>query len=390
MEHPSVAVETASPAVPASAPYDVAMHIGLGAAGPAVRDVQSRLGTLGFSWESDDPAVFGPATQAAVRAFQQSRGLHADGLVRDETWRALVEAGRSLGDRRLYLTEPLLRGDDVRELQDRLNRLGFDAGYVDGVFGRQTAAAVREFQLNVGLRVDGIAGREVVEGLRRLHRQHQSAAAISVREREALRQAPLRCSLAGARVLLDAGHGPDDPGVVGRNGATEQLLCWQITTRLEGRLLARGVHTILSRGPRTTPSPSERARLANAEGVDLILSVHLNGLDSPSARGTAAYYFGNASFVSEAGRRLADLAADTVAAHTGTPHCRTHSTGSALLRESRAPAVVIEPGFLTHPVEGARLQQSDHQEAIADALTHAVAKFLTGQPTLLSAASKTG
>ncbi|MFN2555913.1 MAG: N-acetylmuramoyl-L-alanine amidase [Nitriliruptorales bacterium] len=366
------------------------MHIGLGAAGPAVRDVQSRLETLGFSCESDDPAVFGPVTQAAVRAFQQSRGLNADGLVSDETWRALVEAGRSLGDRRLYLTEPLLRGDDVRELQDRLNRLGFDAGYVDGVFGRQTAAAVREFQLNVGLRVDGIAGREVVDGLRRLHRQHQSAAAISVREREALRQAPRRSSLAGARILLDAGHGPDDPGVTSPDGAREHFLCWQITNRLEGRLLARGVHTILSRGPRTTPSPSERARLANAEGVDLILSVHLNGLDSPSARGAAAYYFGNASFVSEAGRRLADLAVDAVAAHTATPHCRTHPTSSALLRESRAPAVVIEPGFLTHPLEGARLQEADHQEVIADALTDAVARFLTGRRTMLRVGSASG
>lgn len=360
------------------------MHpIGLGAAGPAVRDVQSRLATLGYSWQSDDPAVFGPGTQAAVRAFQQSRGLTADGLVSDETWRALVEAGRSLGDRRLYLTEPLLRGDDVRELQDRLNRLGFDAGYVDGVFGRQTAAAVREFQLNVGLRVDGIAGREVVEGLRRLHRQHQSAAAISVREREALRQAPLCSSLAGARVLLDAGHGPDDPGVTAPDGVTEQQLCWQITNRLEGRLLARGVHTILSRGPRTTPSQSERARLANAEGVDLILSVHLNGLDSPSAQGAAAYYFGNASFVSEAGRRLADLVADAVATRTRTPHCRTHPTTIALLRESRAPAVMIEPGFLTHPTEGVRLREPDHQEAIADALTDAVARFLTGRRTAL-------
>lgn len=365
-------------------PYDARMQpIGLGVAGLAVRDVQSRLTTLGYSCELDDPALFGKGTQAAVCAFQQSRGLTANGVVNDETWRTLVEAGRSLGDRRLYLTEPLLRGDDVRELQDRLNRLGFDAGYVDGVFGRQTAAAIREFQMNVGLRVDGIAGREVFEGLRRLHRHHQSAAAISVREREALRQAPLRSSLAGARILLDAGHGPDDPGVTSRDDVSEQLICWQITNRLEGRLLARGVHTILSRGPRTTPSPSERARLANAEGVDLILSVHLNGLDSPSARGAAAYYFGSASFVSEAGRRLADLVADSVAAHTGTPHCRTHPTAIALLRESRAPAVMVEPGFLTHPTEGAELQEPDHQEAIADALTDALARFLTGHRTSL-------
>ncbi|MFN2555582.1 MAG: N-acetylmuramoyl-L-alanine amidase [Nitriliruptorales bacterium] len=55
----------------------------------------------------------------------------------------------------------------------------------------------------------------------------------------------------------------------------------------------------------------------------------------------------------------------------------------ALLRESRAPAVMIEPGFLTHPTEGARLQESGHQEAIVNALTDAVAKFLTGHRTSL-------
>ncbi len=356
-----------------------------GAAHAAVRDVQQRLEELGYSCGDDPPAEFRADTHAAVCAFQQARGLPADGVVGDDTWRALVEASRSLGDRRLYLTDPMLRGDDVRELQSRLNRLGFDAGYEDGVFGPQTAEAVREFQLNVGLRVDGIVGGEVVAAVRRLHRRHQSAPAASVREREALRSAPPRPSLAGARILLDPGHGPDDPGYEGPDGIREHDIAWEIANRLEGRLLARGVHVILSRGPRTTPSASERARLANDEDVELILSIHLNGLDSDAARGCAAYYFGDGGFISESGRRFAEMALAEVVASTSTPHLRTHPSTTAVLRESRAPAVIVEPGFLTHPDEGRRLAQTDHQEEIAGALAAALNRFLTGSEDLRAA-----
>ena len=70
--------------------------IGLGDVGPEVRDVQSRLEDLGFDCGGDEPAVYGRATQECVRAFQQQRGLSADGIVGGDTWRAIIEAGRTL------------------------------------------------------------------------------------------------------------------------------------------------------------------------------------------------------------------------------------------------------------------------------------------------------
>ncbi len=350
-----------------------------GATGPAVHDVQSRLDALGFPVDGDEPAVYGPATESAIRAFQQQRGLIADGAVGAETWRALVEAGRQLGDRRLYLTDPMLRGDDVRDLQGRLNRLGFDAGGIDGVFGPDTAEAVRDFQVNAGLRVDGIVGSEVVGALRRLHRQHQSGAASTVREREALRRAPPRRSLAGARILLDPGRGPDDPGALAPNGRAEHEITWELANRLEGRLLARGVNVILTRGPETTPTPSERARLANDEGVETVLSVRLNALDSAAACGASALYFGDGEFESAAGRRLAELCLDRITTATGSPHCRTHPSTVSLLRETRAPAVIVEPGFVTHPEEGMAIQRPGVQDQVAQALSWALAEHLTGR-----------
>src|SRR6266545_2786243 len=102
-----------------------------GSAGEPVRDVQRRLAAVGYSTAGDDPGVFGAATQEAVRKFQEQRGLRSDGDVGPETWAALVETGFVLGDRHLYLRAPMLRGDDVVDLQRRLNAMGFDAGRED-------------------------------------------------------------------------------------------------------------------------------------------------------------------------------------------------------------------------------------------------------------------
>jgi len=352
--------------------------IRLGRAGPEVADVQRRLGELGYALD-DDPGIFGRATEAAVRTFQQRRGLPADGIVGDDTWRALVGASFRLGDRILYVTRPILHGDDIRDLQRRLNRLGFDSGYDDGLYGPQTFDAVREFQLNVGLQVDGLAGPSTTDVLFRLHRQHQEAPAYAVREREALRHPP-RLTVAGSRIMIDPGHSPDLPGLFAPDGTPEHAVTWRIATRVEGLMSALGARVVLSRGPNTSPTPSARAMQANAEGVEVILSIHANGTTSSHAHGAAAYYFGVDGQISERGRTLAELALDRIVSATGTPHCRTHPSTTAILRESRAPAVIVEPGFLTHPQEGAALTQPEHQGRIASALTDALVSFLVGQP----------
>src|SRR5437899_12737622 len=113
--------------------------------GDDVADVQHRLVATGQTVDvSELGGRYGPATEAAVRAFQQRRGLLVDGIVGLETWDELVEAGFALGDRTLYLRNPYFRGDDVRALQRRMNALGFDAGREDGILGARCDWAVRE------------------------------------------------------------------------------------------------------------------------------------------------------------------------------------------------------------------------------------------------------
>lgn len=61
--------------------------------------------------------------------------------------------------RALKLTNPYMRGDDVRELQRALKEQGYDPGQIDGIFDKKTERAVKRFQKASGLKADGIAGK---------------------------------------------------------------------------------------------------------------------------------------------------------------------------------------------------------------------------------------
>lgn len=347
-----------------------------GHTGPSVHDIQRRLDELGRVVAPDPPGEFAAGTYAAVRGFQQSRGLSADGIVGRDTWRSLVEAGYSLGDRLLYLTRPTRRGDDVRDLQERLNRLGFDTGQVDGIFGPETRDAVVDFQANAGLLDDGTAGPATIDALRRLHRSHQAVAASVVRERHQKRPGS-RTSVTGVPLLIDPAHGPENPGYQSMEGVAEHEVTWIIANRLHGRLAALGARPVLARGPATTPTTSQRAAQANRENVDAVVSLHCNGLPgSRAARGVSAAYFGHGSSVSEHGRRLAELSVQRISDVTGSPDCRAHPSTAALLRETRAVAVIVELGFLTHEHEGHLLADPDHQGVLAACLADAVGAYL--------------
>ena len=136
---------------------------------------------------SAEDSSFCARTHAAVIAFQDAFGLASTGIVDDVMWSTLIEASWSLGDRILYERSPNLRGDDVAELQSTLNRIGFDCGRVDGVFGPRTRSALTDFQRNIGLNPNGIAAPDVVAVLGRVSSQSGDGPGVAlVREREEL------------------------------------------------------------------------------------------------------------------------------------------------------------------------------------------------------------
>lgn len=107
--------------------------------------------------------IFGPNTEAAVKAFQQSTGLAADGIAGPQTWPKLVVQVKqgSTGD--------AVRGvQEVMKFHDQSDGEGPPI-HVDGIFGPQTNRWVRGFQNAVDIDVDGIVGpvtwRAMVSGM---------------------------------------------------------------------------------------------------------------------------------------------------------------------------------------------------------------------------------
>ncbi|MBM3684767.1 MAG: hypothetical protein FJW83_09570 [Actinobacteria bacterium] len=285
--------------------------------GESVRDLQRRLHSFELGTDPDLPGDFGAGTERAVADFQRRYGIEPSGVCDDHTWATLVEAGYRLGDRQLYHRSPMMRGDDIADLQRRLGALGFDPGRVDGIFGPLTRAALAEFQRNVGLHPDGISGPDTVDALQRLGADRTTAVPVShVRQAQRLREA--------------------DPGLRRRRIAVAQPGgLGALAHELQHALHNEGAEVLLLQHP----DPSEQARRANAYHADVFVAVRVT--DEPRAQ---AVFFRGLVDESPAGRRLADLV--TAALGTVVPDPPGAPTGrrSPELRETQMPAVLIELG----------------------------------------------
>ena len=342
-----------------------------------VAEVRARLHRLGLI-EDGRGDRFDAELDRAVRLFQQERGIGVDGIVGTQTFRRLEEARWRLGDRVLsFLPGHLLVGDDVLALQERLTGLGFSPGRPDGIFGRLTDHAVREFQLNTGLPTDGTAGPETFRAMSRLTRTVSGGASTILREQQAFEV--LRTGVTHKVVLIDAGPDHVHRGHMGL-GLSEPDIVADIAARVEGRLAALGT-TVLVTGParagHTSFDDAARAAIANEVGADVVISLHCDAHSNPEATGMAAFYFGTVTgrTISVAGHALAELLLDEVSVRSESRSCGAHPKTWELLRLTRMPAVHLDLGYLTNPDDGARLGSEAGRDAIARAITAALIRF---------------
>src|SRR5215212_6308366 len=270
-----------------------------------------------------ETAEFDGATELAIRHFQQVRGLSVDGRVGEETYRALNEARWSLGDRLLrYDPERPVRGDDVISLQERVHELGYDAGPVDGVFGPETEVGLRTFQRDYGLTADGTCGPATMRALRQLGRKVTGGRPQLLRQSASFVDSGPQ--LIGRRIVVDPGHGGEETGYTAGE-TTESDLVFDLASRIEGRLAVAGATVYLTRGRHQNPPPHERTEFAN-------------------------------------------LVRREVIARTGMLDLGSHAKTWDLLRMTRMPAVRLDCGYLSHPVDRLLLLDARVRSAVAHAV----------------------
>jgi N-acetylmuramoyl-L-alanine amidase len=161
----------------------------------AVSELQAMLKLLGY-YNGTVDGVYQEGTATAVSAFQRAAGLAADGVAGTATWNRLLPVATVPATPTPTRPSPTpapvtptpapvtpaptpaqpttvdlpilrlgLRGSAITQLQQRLRRLGFFNGAVDGVFGAETEDAVKAVQRNYGLDADGIVGSATWDAL---------------------------------------------------------------------------------------------------------------------------------------------------------------------------------------------------------------------------------
>jgi N-acetylmuramoyl-L-alanine amidase len=301
-----------------------------------VHDQQRRLAAAGFlAPGSAEDSTFCARTHQAVLAFQDSYGLAVTGECDEQTWSALIEASWSLGERLLFLRSPNIRGDDVAELQTHLNRLGFDCGRVDGIFGPRTVRAINDFQTNVGLTPNGICTPEFVDVLKRMGAQSGEGPGVAVvRESVSLSDADAHNS---ARIAVGylAGGAHVAHALTRRARETHPL-----TSTVEGDAVAQ-------------------AQAANRFSADVYLCFE----GSPD-NGCTIYFYEVPTYVSVGGRNLAARIAAAIADRVPELSVSTQGVRHPVLRETRMTAVLCSLG----PQSVVSLTRSQIAAAVNDAL----------------------
>jgi len=335
-----------------------------GDTGAAVAEVRARLVHIGLMQPGGVSDVFDETTEQAVRVFQQDRGLGVDGIVGKDTFRRLEEARWQLGDRVLHFVPGhLMTGDDVAELQRRLNQLGFDSGRPDGMFGPLTDSAVREFQRSVGVEADGTCGPDTFTAFERLVRAVSGGNAGVLRDHVALNA--MRTGVHDKVVVLHPGTSVDAG------------ICLAIAEGIEGRLGALGTQVLLTHGSISDADDATSAAFANEVDADLVVGIELNRTTSPKPHGAVTFYYGDprGGMHSTGGKVLAERIHSTLVSRTDLldGHCQARTWD--LLRLTRMPAVRVEIGYVSNPHDAAELADPVFRNTVAQAICDGITMF---------------
>jgi N-acetylmuramoyl-L-alanine amidase len=225
-------------------------------------------------------------------------------------------------------------------------------------------------------------------------------------------------------VVLDPGHGGEDPGASGKNGSREKDIVLSIAKRLKARIEEYpNMRVMLTRDGDYFVPLGTRVEKARKVQADLFVSIHADAFVQPSARGSSVFVLSEKGASSTAARWLADKEnlADTIGGVNVKSHDKqlasvlfdlsttaqindsmklgssvlgeigginrlhkgsVEQAGFAVLKAPDIPSILIETAFISNPEEEAKLLDERYQNQMADAIVKGIRRYFAKNPPL--------
>lgn len=174
----------------------------------------------------------------------------------------------------------------------------------------------------------------------------------------------------GKLIVLDAGHGGNDPGAT--YGNNEKWYNLDITKRVEAILTAKGVSVKMTRSTDVFVGLDERAKMANDWNADLFVSIHNNAFFDKKTNGTMTFFYTG----SYKGKEYATIIQNDLLKNLGSKDLGVKSNTFVVIKKTTMPAVLVEIGCLTNEEERAKLDTEAYRQKAAESLAESILKII--------------
>lgn len=188
-------------------------------------------------------------------------------------------------------------------------------------------------------------------------------------------------------VVIDTGHGGDDPGKIAVNGVLEKDINLAIGKRVEDLLEANDVKVIMTRegdkglyeegvSNKKVQDMKKRVEIIGETSPNLVVSVHQNSYHEEGISGAQVFYY----TTSEESKKIAEIMQRQLIQRVDNKNTRVAKANDTyyLLKKTKAPIIIVECGFLSNWEEAESLSTEEYQEKVAWAIHMGVMEYLNG------------
>ena len=186
-------------------------------------------------------------------------------------------------------------------------------------------------------------------------------------------------------IVVDAGHGGIDPGVIGIGGLTEKDINLQIAKKVKKKLEKEGYTIVMTRtkdeglydentNNKKVQDMQNRCNLIKEKKPVMTISIHQNSYPDASVCGPQVFYFTHSVEGAKLGKSIQDQLNTYL--EVARPRVEKGNSTYYLLKKSEGILTIVECGFLTNPDEAAKLQTKEYQDKVAEAVCQGVLEYL--------------